>query len=694
MSNNYNIGLTGTWTDGGGSASLSESDLDALHNAVTNTTIDVDVGAVEIAPIIGDAPAIYGIADNNLVPKNKTFILGPATDYISSSDGILKKVTLSLFCNFVGADMYASVDTDGIYREINVKIKYFTIDGSTIHYIAEDDLGHVKVYQGQTKLQDFNINRAIDPDVLIGLYITRVGDIDSSTVQHMSVCCPDNTDLGIYISMDVQSDTESSIWSGDYGDANTKVGMRLTGIEHGQLITHIEFDNFTYLSDIRVYCERLNDLSDLSVYLSDDDSSWLEFSTYNESLVDATANIYRYDFELAQGAKYVKIEISNGDVTRNISPAEIEILSDEDYILFKPSDFNVLAGNAVVARSNSVNVNNYIWIERTIPVSTNGYIYGIGMYAHVHESAIFEVFVLRDEGDYLNIIGRSMTESIEPHVGYYDYSIKLATPLRVMAGDYIAIRGINDVDIAMDRVATATSPVAADDNVGSGYMSDIILENELVDTEDWTVECIVGGGANVAKFRVTGSISGVQTAEVTSNIEYTNDNGAITFIIYYDAPNEWVVGDTFTFSTREYGTVQRILSSLVDSDATRIYDADCITLRYNMAFAVDQNIYTTVNYLYESYVGITNEAEPVRVYNNTANVADIYCTIIKDDNTDADDSIEISTDGSTWYGVGTTLTLSNVAAGDYAYLYTRFHATDISAGDKTAKILCWAVVAS
>lgn len=84
---------------------------------------------------------------------------------------------------------------------------------------------------------------------------------------------------------------------------------------------------------------------------------------------------------------------------------------------------------------------------------------------------------------------------------------------------------------------------------GNGTMSKPKAKEDAP-VETWTITCTTLGGAGVAKFSATGSVSGAQTNEVTSDLTYISDDGEVSFLITAGG-TEWAVSDEFTFAVSD-----------------------------------------------------------------------------------------------------------------------------------------------
>lgn len=95
----------------------------------------------------------------------------------------------------------------------------------------------------------------------------------------------------------------------------------------------------------------------------------------------------------------------------------------------------------------------------------------------------------------------------------------------------------------MDAFKTSTPVVTG---TGNGVMS-APKANEDAVVETWTLVCTTLGGAGVAVFSCTGSVSGAQTNGVTSDLAYTSDDGAISFLVTAGT-TDWAVDDEIVFT--------------------------------------------------------------------------------------------------------------------------------------------------
>lgn len=96
--------------------------------------------------------------------------------------------------------------------------------------------------------------------------------------------------------------------------------------------------------------------------------------------------------------------------------------------------------------------------------------------------------------------------------------------------------------------AFASAAVPKAGNTGNGTVTGVGVGQAAAKDETWEIECITQA-ANGGTFKVTGSISGVQTAQAVVGGAYNSDGGELQFTIN-DGAVDFVVGDKFTITTR------------------------------------------------------------------------------------------------------------------------------------------------
>lgn len=89
--------------------------------------------------------------------------------------------------------------------------------------------------------------------------------------------------------------------------------------------------------------------------------------------------------------------------------------------------------------------------------------------------------------------------------------------------------GIFEVVESLDSPVTAGNADLTD-ATGNGSVTDISVSESAV-VEDWTITCTDDSVSGSEVWSVEGSVSGLQTAEATTGVEYTSDTGLINFKI-------------------------------------------------------------------------------------------------------------------------------------------------------------------
>lgn len=120
---------------------------------------------------------------------------------------------------------------------------------------------------------------------------------------------------------------------------------------------------------------------------------------------------------------------------------------------------------------------------------------------------------------------------------------------------HITLRCRDKIRKLLDRTLhsrpSGEQPVAGS-NTGTGGISAIETKPFKTKNETWTLTCTLGGADGVATFSVVGSTSGA-VGTATSGTQFSTGTGAggIRFTISGGGVN-WIIGDTFTFSTKQY----------------------------------------------------------------------------------------------------------------------------------------------
>lgn len=105
------------------------------------------------------------------------------------------------------------------------------------------------------------------------------------------------------------------------------------------------------------------------------------------------------------------------------------------------------------------------------------------------------------------------------------------------------------VDGVLHLRPSEETPVANPGNTGNGLMTKVATKAFATVNEDWTVTCTTPGGDSVALFSVVGSVTG-SVGPATSGTTFSSATGGVRFTIYAGG-TVWVVGDIFTFSSKQ-----------------------------------------------------------------------------------------------------------------------------------------------
>lgn len=128
--------------------------------------------------------------------------------------------------------------------------------------------------------------------------------------------------------------------------------------------------------------------------------------------------------------------------------------------------------------------------------------------------------------------------------------------------------------------AYADAPVAKAGNTGNGLITAVSVGQAAAKDESFEIECITAA-VNGGTFKVTGSVSGLQTANAVVGAPYTTDGGELTFTIG-DGSVDFIVTDKMTIATHATRINKPVsISSLSDFDL--IYGA--ITSGANITLA-------------------------------------------------------------------------------------------------------------
>lgn len=114
--------------------------------------------------------------------------------------------------------------------------------------------------------------------------------------------------------------------------------------------------------------------------------------------------------------------------------------------------------------------------------------------------------------------------------------------------------------------AYADAAVAKTGNTGNGAVTGVGVGQNAAKDETFELECIIAA-ANGGTFKVTGSLSGLQTAQAVVGGAYNSDGGELQFTIN-DGAVDFIVGDKFTIATHATRINKPTpVASLADLDA-------------------------------------------------------------------------------------------------------------------------------
>ncbi len=135
-------------------------------------------------------------------------------------------------------------------------------------------------------------------------------------------------------------------------------------------------------------------------------------------------------------------------------------------------------------------------------------------------------------------------------VGYIDQLVADPSESKITFRCRDIVKFILDQQLNVSPIAELPDYGAG--NFGDGFISAVAVRPFKTKNEDWTLTCTLLGGDSVATFSVVGSVSG-NVGTATSGVEFSTGTGAggIKFTITAGT-NVWHVGDTITFSTKQF----------------------------------------------------------------------------------------------------------------------------------------------
>lgn len=159
------------------------------------------------------------------------------------------------------------------------------------------------------------------------------------------------------------------------------------------------------------------------------------------------------------------------------------------------------------------------------------------------------------------------------------------------------------------------SPVKASANIGNGLVTQISTKPFATINDSFTLTCTLGGGDGVATFSVVG-VSAGSLGTATSGTEFTSSSAGIKFTINVGS-GIWVVGDIFTFSTKQYPQWDKInAGKIIWSILTGFnFDSDTVEPFSDLVFDFDRTQSSANTELdYDSFVTAISNITDVGVF--------------------------------------------------------------------------------
>jgi hypothetical protein len=690
----------GTWSDGGGSDTILASEFLKMHDD------DHD----EVAKIVG-APALPSCFAGNWIGGAATVNCKNLNGYtfIMLLSDVVETWPIAGVVRQVGFNGYNSGTEDGLW-----KVKAFRPDGyGNYDFVGESEYLTMPV-RAEASVHEWFLDSP---------FTVNAGDVfawyfqdNDAEPNFKYVGGGYATGPGKYVTADVTYTVLEADFgqptSGYYRFEPTGIGASESSYETS--VVHIDLAGNYRVSRLEVFMGKFVNKDMVKIETSDNDTDFLEwidhkFYTRWDEVIDGNDPL---TFNGTRGVVYANIDGApryykitfyatcfNGKTIY-----EIVTLNEEIYLDYKPSDWDLTAGNWIGERAGSLESNNKTRVDFTEPVSKDGYIYGIQFYGRVESAQKLTFYAFRDKGTVLELIAFSETVDEVTVSGTNGVvNVTLRNPLKVKQGDFIAVKGASNLYMMYDANATSTSPWNDPSNSGTGgIVGGVTVNNSTTQTEDWTIECIDHSTPGGEEFSVTGTESGLQTASAFAGIQYTSDDSEVQFTIQNNPPDYFVTGDKIYFSTVKQGTHWHI-NDIEITEQLGFYvqktefdqDDD-----YNIAFKTNQDIWTDEVWCNDADIGTAGEHETVRVYNKTGSEAEIFADICDTENKDL---IQISADTTSWYDFGDaglpvklydrenpgTYTID---ADDYTYVYVR---TNLDSGQderKLARIMTYSTI--
>ena len=508
---------------------------------------------------------------------------------------------------------------------------------------------------------------------------------------------------GEYIYGDVTWSVQSGDFSDHGGSTANPSSFRVTDTAVNNAILHIDLVDNYKCSRIEIYTDKYTEKDLVKIFTSINNSDWLEWDEHKyysrwNSVTDGNDQVV---FNGTRGVvyaninnapRYYRVEFRTTCFSGK-SINELVILNDEQYIDFKPSDFDLTAGNWIGSRSGTLSLSARTRVDLTEPCSKDGYIYGFQFYGRSEVSQKLTFYVMRDKGTVLEVVDVStIIDNVEVESQNTTYTVVLKDPLKVKQGDYIAIRGLTNLYLMYDANSTATTPTNDPTNTGTGGITGgVTTTNATTKTENWTLECVNDSTPGQSIWNVTGSVSGLQVAQAYAGIEYTSVNAEVQFTIQ-NGGTAFVVGDKIYFETVKQGTHWHIPDASISGVIGQYISKDDFdqTQKYNLAFKIYQDIWTDEVWCDDADIGTAGNYEIIRVYNKSGSVAEAWFNIIDYGDKEL---IQVSNDTVNWYSyneAGLPLRIRNkdnpslyeIQPDDYGKIYVR---TNLSSGIDTRK---------
>jgi hypothetical protein len=666
----------GVWRDDGGHQFVTQDNIMLLKDG------DIDEQAIVVNSIAlpncrggtwAGGEYTYNIGS---IVRNKTFIFDNAWDgYLFNAAGTIRQV---------GIMAYNSGSVPLVW-----KVKSLRDDGfGGLDFIGESDLLEIPI-ESEVRIHEwilsrpFNVNQG---DRFAYWFKSDTGNLWLKTPLMISGY------PGKWTDGDITWSTRLADYGFHSGNSMKPSGIMAVESAINTAVVHIDLVDQYRSKQIEIFTDKYSYKELVLIETSNNNVDWLEwvdhkFYTRWDSVPDG--NDY-YTFNGTKGVIYATIDGSprfyritlRASCFSNKTYFDICVLNDDSIVDFKPSDFDVTAGNWVGSRSGTISINNQTRVDLTEPFNKDGYVYAVQLYGRVEVEQKLRFYVLRDKGSALEI--RAFSDSIDPVEVSATNQVITCTmqyPLKARQGDYLAVKGTSNFFLMYDANATSTTPLNDPSNYGNGViMGGVTVTNETTKTENWILTVVDDSVPGQAIWEVEGSVSGVQASQAYTGIQYTSEDGEVQFTIQNGATG-FRVNDKIYFETVRQGRHWYIpYTSITDQVGSYIpKDSFNQTYKYNIAMKVYQDIFTDEVWCDDADIGAVGDPETIRVYNKGTEAAEAWVNIV-----DIGDKelVQISTDLVNWYGfqeAGLPIRIHNrinplqysIPAGDYGNVYVR-----------------------